>query len=248
MFSVQGLNVLITGGSRGIGKGLVARFAEAGAKVAFTYVSSVEKAKQIEADFQASGHFVKGYQNDAADYNSAESLIQAILADFGGLDVLINNAGITKDNLLMRMSEDQWDDVLNTNLKSTFIMTKAAIKPMMKARKGSIINITSVVGVMGNAGQSNYAASKAGMLGFTKSIAKEVGSRFIRCNAIAPGYIETEMTGHLDEGVRNQWLENIPLKRAGNANDVADACIYLASDASSYMTGQTLHINGGMLM
>mgnify|MGYP006162746489 CR=1 FL=1 len=239
---------LVTGASRGIGRAIAIRFAQEGAQVAFTYLSSVEKGQALEAELAALGIKAKGYRSDASDYQQAEDLMNQVVADFGKIDVLVNNAGITKDGLLMRMTEEQWDDVLRINLKSVFNLTKAATKPMMRAKKGSIINITSVVGLMGNAGQANYAASKAGILGFTKSIAKELGSRNIRSNALAPGFIETEMTGELNEAQLQEWLKSIPLKRAGKGEDIANACLFLASDMSSYMTGQVLVVDGGMLM
>lgn len=245
---LQGKVALITGASRGIGKGIAQVFAEQGAHVAFTFMSSVDKARAFEAELAAYGVKVKGYQSDAAKFDQSEQLIENVLADFGQLDILINNAGITRDGLLMRMTEAQWDEVMETNLKSCFNLTKAATKPMMKAKSGAIVNMTSVVGINGNAGQSNYAASKAGMIGFTKSIAKELGSRNIRCNAIAPGFIETEMTETLPEEVKNGWMQTIPLRRGGSVTDVANACLYLCSDLSSYVTGQVLNVDGGMLM
>ncbi len=240
--------VLVTGASRGIGRAIATHLATHGAHIAFTYLSSVEKGEALSAELQALGVKAKGYRSDASDFQAAESLVTDVVQDFGQLDVLINNAGVTKDTLLMRMTEEQWDDVLRINLKSVFNLTKAATKPMMRAKKGSIINITSVVGLMGNAGQANYAASKAGILGFTKSIAKELGSRNIRSNALAPGFIETEMTGELNEAQLQEWLKSIPLKRAGKGEDIANACLFLASDMSSYMTGQVLVVDGGMLM
>ena len=245
---VKNKNVLITGASRGIGKAIAEEFAKNGANVAFTYLSSVEKGQALELDLAQYGTKIKGYRSDASLYAEAEELVSNVVADFGTIDVLINNAGITRDTLLMRMSEDQWDEVMTINLKSVFNLTKAVSKPMMKARSGSIINMTSVVGVMGNAGQSNYAASKAGMIGFTKSIAKELGSRNIRTNAIAPGFIETEMTGELSEEQLATWTANIPLKRPGQGIDIANTCMFLASDASAYMTGQVLVVDGGLLM
>lgn len=239
---------LVTGASRGIGREIAKKFAEQGASIAFTYLSSVEKGQALEAELAAYGVKVKGYRSDASDYAAAEQLITDVVSDFGTLDVLVNNAGITRDTLLMRMSEEQWDEVMRVNLKSVFNLTKAATKPMMRAKKGSIINMTSVVGIMGNAGQANYSASKAGMIGFTKSVAKELGSRNIRSNAIAPGFIETEMTGELNEKALEEWLKNIPLKRAGQGEDVANACVFLGSDLSKYITGQVLQVDGGMLM
>ncbi|MFN4085878.1 MAG: 3-oxoacyl-[acyl-carrier-protein] reductase [Spirosomataceae bacterium] len=240
--------VLVTGASRGIGRAIATHLASQGANIAFTYLSSVEKGEALAAELEALGVKAKGYRSDASEFNAAESLVNDVVQDFGQLDVLINNAGITRDTLLMRMTEDQWDEVMRVNLKSVFNLTKAATKPMMRARKGSIIQISSVVGLMGNAGQANYAASKAGMIGFTKSIAKELGSRNIRCNAIAPGFIETEMTGELNQDQLAEWLKNIPLKRAGNGEDIANACLFLASDLSTYITGQTLVVDGGMVM
>ncbi|MBX7093813.1 MAG: 3-oxoacyl-[acyl-carrier-protein] reductase [Flavobacteriales bacterium] len=244
---LQGKVALITGASRGIGKGIAVKFAEAGADIAFTYASSDEKARALEAELSAMGIKAKGYKSDAADFNQAAQLVDDVVAEFGRLDVLINNAGITRDTLLMRMTEQQWDEVINTNLKSVFNLTKAAQKPMLKQRSGSIINMSSVVGVKGNAGQANYAASKAGIIGFTKSVALELGSRNIRSNAIAPGFIETEMTAVLDEKVVQGWRDSIPMKRGGSPEDVANACLFLASDMSAYITGQTLHVCGGML-
>ncbi|HZH86276.1 MAG TPA: 3-oxoacyl-[acyl-carrier-protein] reductase [Brumimicrobium sp.] len=240
--------VLITGASRGIGKAIAERCVAEGAKVAFTYLSSEEKANALIAELTKDGGVVKGFKSNAAIYDAAQTLVDDVVAEFGTIDVLVNNAGITRDNLLMRMTEEMWDEVINTNLKSVFNLTKAVQRPMLKARKGSIINMSSVVGVSGNAGQSNYAASKAGMIGFTKSIAQELGSRSIRCNAIAPGFIETEMTEVLDEKVVNEWRNSIPLKRGGSPEDVANAVVFLGSDMSAYITGQTLNVCGGMLM
>ena len=238
---------LITGASKGIGKGIAEVFVKNGCQVAFTYLSSVEKGQALEAELCQSGVKVKGYRSDASDYGQAEQLVNNVLADFGQIDILINNAGITKDNLLLRMSEEDFNQVIKVNLNSVFNLTKAVIKSMMKARSGSIINISSVVGVKGNAGQANYAASKAAVIGFTKSVALELGSRNIRCNAIAPGFIETEMTAVLDQKTVQGWRDNIPLKRGGSPEDVAHACLFLASDLSSYITGQTLNVCGGML-
>ncbi len=248
MTLLQNKVALVTGASRGIGREIAKRFAEQGANVAFTYLSSIEKGQALEAELAAYGIKAKGYRSDASDFAAAEQLVVDVVADFGTLDILVNNAGITRDTLLMRMSEEQWDEVLRVNLKSVFNLTKAATKPMMRAKSGSIINMTSVVGLMGNAGQANYSASKAGIIGFTKSIAKELGSRNIRSNAIAPGFIETEMTGELNEKALEDWLKNIPLKRAGQGEDVANACVFLGSDMSKYITGQTLQVDGGMLM
>ena len=244
---VTGKVALITGASRGIGRAIARRFAEEGASVAFTYLSSVEKGQALEAELAEFGIRAKGYHSDASDHQAADDLIQQVLADFGRLDVLINNAGVTRDGLLMRMTEAQWDEVITINLKSVFNLTKAAIKPMMRAKVGSIINLTSVVGIRGNAGQTNYAASKAGIIGFTKSVALELGSRNIRSNAIAPGFIETEMTGELNEKAVEEWKQSIPLKRGGQPDEVADACLFLASDLSRYITGQVLQVDGGML-
>ncbi len=238
---------LISGATRGIGRAIAIKFAEQGASIAFTYVSSDEKAVALEKELNAFGIKAKAYKSDAANFKAADELINSVLAEFVTIDILINNAGITRDTLLMRMSEQQWDEVMNANLKSVFNLTKAVQRPMLKARKGSIINMSSVVGVKGNAGQSNYAASKAGIIGFTKSIALELGSRNIRSNAIAPGFIETEMTASLDEKVVQQWRDSIPLKRGGTAEDVANLCLFLASDMSAYITGQCINVCGGML-
>jgi 3-oxoacyl-[acyl-carrier protein] reductase len=238
---------LITGASRGIGKGIALKFAQQGANIAFTYLSSVEKAQALEKELEAFGIKAKGYRSDAANFKAAEELVNAVVADFGTVDVLVNNAGITRDTLLMRMSEEQWDEVINANLKSVFNLTKAIQKPMLKQRKGSIINMSSVVGVKGNAGQANYAASKAGIIGFTKSVALELGSRNIRSNAIAPGFIETEMTEVLDPKVVEGWRASIPLKRGGTTEDIANATLFLASDMSAYVTGQVMNVCGGML-
>ena len=238
---------LVTGGTRGIGKGIVERFLEEGADVAFTFVSSPEKANALAAELTArTGRRVMAIQSDAGNMEQAQKAVDDVVSAWGRLDVLVNNAGITKDQLLMRMSEADWDAVIATNLKSVFNMTKAVLRTMLKQRSGSIINMSSVVGVKGNAGQANYAASKAGIIGFTKSVALELGSRNIRSNAIAPGFIETEMTAALDVKVVEQWREGIPLKRGGTPTDVANACLFLASDLSAYITGQTLHVCGGM--
>ncbi len=241
---LEGKTAIITGGSRGIGEAIVNRFVEEGAKVAFTYRSSSEAAEKIVSRLGADN--VKAYQSDAASFSDGEQLIKNVLADFGKIDILVNNAGVTKDTLLMRMSEQMWDDVININLKSVFNLTKNIMRPMMKARGGSIINISSVVGIMGNAGQANYVASKSGVIGFTKTIAKEVGSRNIRCNAIAPGFIETDMTEELDDSTREAYLNNIPLKRLGKGDEVANACVFLASDLSSYISGQTINVCGAL--
>ncbi len=238
---------LITGATRGIGKGIALTFAKNGANIAFTYVSSDEKARALEQELQALGVKAKGYKSDAGDFKAADDLVNQVVTEFGTIDVLVNNAGITRDTLLMRMSEQQWDEVMVANLKSVFNMVKAAQRPMLKAKSGSIINMSSVVGVKGNAGQSNYSASKAGIIGFTKSIALELGSRNIRSNAIAPGFIETEMTGALDEKVVQGWRDGIPLKRGGSAEDVANLALFLASDMSAYITGQCINVCGGML-
>lgn len=238
---------IITGGSRGIGKAICERFIAEGAIVAFTYLSSDEKARALEAELAKNGGVAKGFKSDAADHAQAQQLIDAVVAEFGRVDILVNNAGITRDGLLMRMSEQDWDEVMNTNLKSVFNTVKAAQKYMLKQRSGSIINLSSVVGVKGNAGQSNYSASKAGIIGFTKSVALELGSRNIRSNAIAPGFIETEMTGVLDEKVVQGWRDGIPLKRGGQPEDVANMCVFLGSDMSAYVTGQCLNVCGGML-
>lgn len=237
---------LITGGSRGIGEAIVRKFAEAGARIAFTYHSSSAKADAIVAELSASGTEIKAYQSNAASYTDSEELAKTVLADFGQVNVLVNNAGITRDNLMLRMTEEHWDQVIDTNLKSVFNLTKHLIRPMMKNRGGSIINMSSVVGEFGNAGQANYAASKAGIFGFTKSIAKEVGSRNIRCNAVAPGFIATEMTDELDDKVKEAFLAGIPLKRWGNAEEVANTCLFLASDLSSYISGQTISVCGAL--
>jgi len=245
---LEGKTAIITGGSRGIGKGIAQIFAQQGANIAFTFSSSVEAAKNLEKELSDYGIKAKGYQSNAANFEESQELAKEIHKEFGSIDVLINNAGITKDNLLMRISEEDFDKVIEVNLKSVFNMTKAVQRIMLKQRQGSIINMSSVVGVKGNAGQANYAASKAGMIGFTKSIAAELGSRNIRCNAIAPGFIETEMTDKLDEKVVQEWRNAIPLKRGGTTEDIANACLYLASDLSSYVTGEVLNVNGGMLM
>ncbi len=244
---LENKTTLITGATRGIGKGIALAFAKHGANIAFTFSSSVEAAQELEKELKSYGVKAKGYQSNAAKFDAAQELAADVLKEFGSIDVLINNAGITKDNLLMRISEDDFDKVIEVNLKSVFNLTKAVIRPMMKQRKGSIINMSSVVGLKGNAGQANYAASKAGILGFTKSIALELGSRNIRCNTIAPGFIETEMTAKLNEEVVKGWRNAIPLKRGGTPEDVANACVFLASDMSSYITGQTLSVDGGML-
>ena len=246
MNRLKDMNIVVTGAARGIGRVIALMFAEYGANVAFTGRKIDDNFTGLEAELKAFGGKVKGYVSDASDFEAAQKTATEIVKDFGSIDALINNAGITRDNLLMRMSEEDWDAIMNVNLKSVFNWTKAVIRPMMKARKGSIINMSSVVGTGGNAGQSNYAASKAGIIGFTKSIAKELGSRNIRCNAIAPGFIETEMTKNLPQNVIDDWLAKIPLKRTGTPEDVANACLFLASDMSSYITGQVLTVDGGM--
>lgn len=244
---LEGKTALITGASKGIGRAVAMAYAENGANVAFTYLSSVEKGEALAKELEQFGIKAKGYRSDASNYEAAQELVNSVVEEFGSLDVLINNAGITRDNLLMRMSEEHWDEIMNINLKSCFNTVKAASRTLMKQRAGSIINMSSVVGVKGNAGQANYAASKAGIIGFTKSIALELGSRNIRCNAIAPGFIETEMTDALDDATVQGWREAIPMKRGGQPKDVADACVFLGSDMSSYITGQTLQVDGGML-
>ncbi len=244
---LENKTALVTGASRGIGRAIAMKFAEEGADVAFTFLSSVEKGQALVAELEAYGVKAKGYRSDASDFQAADQLITDVVADFGKLDVLVNNAGVTRDALLMRMSEEQWDTVMNINLKSVFNLTKAAIKTMMRAKSGSIINITSVVGLMGNAGQANYAASKAGIIGFSKSVALELGSRNIRSNAVAPGFIETEMTDALEAKALEEWKQSIPLKRGGKPEEVADACVFLGSDRSKYITGQVLQVDGGML-
>lgn len=244
---LEGKTALITGASKGIGKKIAEKFAEQGANVAFTYLSSVEKGEALQEELQGFGTQVKGYRSDASKFDEAETLVKNILEDFGKLDIVVNNAGITKDGLLMRMSEENWDDVIDINLKSVFNLTKAASRVMMKNRQGVFINMSSVVGVQGNAGQANYAASKAGIIGFSKSVAKELGSRNIRTNVVAPGFIRTEMTDVLDPKVVEGWEQAIPLKRAGEPEDVANLCVFLASDMSSYITGQVIPVDGGML-
>ncbi len=244
---LEGKTALITGASKGIGRAIAQKFVQMGAQVAFTYLSSVEKGQALEQELAVGDTKVKGYRSDASVFTEAEKLIETVVADFGRLDILINNAGITKDGLLMRMTEEQWDAVLNVNLKSVFNLTKAVTKVMMRQKYGSIVNMTSVVGIKGNAGQANYAASKAGIIGFTKSVALELGSRNIRCNAIAPGFIETEMTGELGEAVMEEWKKAIPLKRGGTPEDVANCAVFLGSDQSAYITGQVLQVDGGLL-
>ena len=244
---LEGKVAIVTGASRGIGKAIAQQFIAQGAKVAFTYRSSAEAAAALEQELSAGGGTVKGFQSDAASMTDAGRLVGEVVDAFGTVDIVINNAGITDDTLLMRMTEEQWDRVISVNLKSCFNLTKAVMRTMLKARAGSIVNISSVVGVQGNAGQANYAASKAGILGFTKSVALELGSRNIRCNAIAPGFIETEMTAKLDADTVQGWRDAIPLKRGGTPEDVANLCVFLASDLSAYITGQTLNVDGGMI-
>ena len=244
---LEGKTAIITGASRGIGKGIAEIFAQQGANVAFTYSSSVEAANALEKELIGLGVKAKGYQSNAADFNQAQELVEDVVKEFGSIDILVNNAGITKDNLLMRISEADFDKVIEVNLKSVFNMTKAVQRTMLKQRQGSIINMSSVVGVKGNAGQTNYAASKAGIIGFSKSVALELGSRNIRCNVVAPGFIETEMTAKLDENTVKGWRDAIPLKRGGTPEDIANVCVFLGSDMSAYVTGQTLHVDGGML-
>jgi 3-oxoacyl-[acyl-carrier protein] reductase len=246
MSLLQDKVALITGGSRGIGAAIVERFAEQGAIVAFTYRSSADQANAMVDAIKEKGGTAKAYQSDAGSFEQAEALVAQVLEDFGKIDILINNAGITQDTLMLRMSEEQWDKVINTNLKSVFNLTKQVLRPMMKNRGGSIINMSSIVGITGNAGQANYAASKAGIIGFSKSIAKEVGSRNIRCNVIAPGFIETDMTDALDDKTKDAYLANIPLKRLGKAEEVADVCVFLGSDLANYISGQTLSVCGAL--
>ena len=244
---LEGKTIIITGANRGIGKGIAELFATHGANIAFTYINSDETAKKLEKDLSENGVKVIAYKSDASDFNASQKLVNDIVEEFGSIDVLVNNAGITKDGLLMRMSEEDYDKVMNVNMKSVFNMTKAVLKPMLKQRNGSIINMSSVVGVKGNAGQSNYSASKAAINGFTKSTALELGCRNIRCNSIAPGFIETEMTKALGDDQIKSWRDTIPLKRGGSSEDVANVCLFLASDMSSYITGQVINVCGGML-
>ena len=244
---LEGKNILITGGSRGIGKSIVEVLFNSGANVGFTFSSSQSAANEIAKNLNSSSQKCIAYKSDASKLDQCENLVESFLSDFETIDVLINNAGITKDNLLIRMGEDDFDKVMEVNLKSVFNMTKACQRVFLKNRKGSIINMSSVVGVKGNAGQSNYAASKAGIIGFSKSIAQELGSRSIRCNVIAPGFIKTEMTDNLSDSIIESWTENIPLKRPGESNDVANLCLFLASDLSSYITGQVINVDGGLL-
>ena len=248
MKQLDGKNTLVTGGTRGIGRGIALEYAKQGANVAFTYVSSPDKAATLEAELSALGVKAKGFQVDASNFEATQEMVKNVHAEFGTLDVIVNNAGITKDNLLLRMGEDQFDKVMKVNMYSIFYMTKAALRILLKQRSGSIIHISSIVGVTGNAGQANYAASKAAMIGFSKSIAKEVGSRGIRSNVVAPGFIATEMTEELPEAELKAWMDAIPLKRPGTVDDVASLCTFLGSDASAYITGQVIHVNGGMYM
>ena len=244
---LKGKTAIITGATRGIGRGIAKTFADHGANVLFTYSSSSDLAKEIEIELSNNDVVVKGFKSDASNYQDCQNLVDQITKEFPVIDILINNAGITRDNLLMRMQEEDFDKVIEINLKSVFNMTKAIQRTMLKQRFGSIINMSSVVGVKGNAGQSNYAASKSGIIGFSKSIALELGSRNIRCNVIAPGFIVTEMTDKLSESVTEDWIKNIPLRRSGNPNDVANVCVFLASDLSSYVTGQVINVDGGLL-
>ena len=247
MSLLKGKNILITGGSRGIGKSIVQVLIKNGANVGFTYSSSEDAANKISKELSSDSIKCIAYKSDASQLDECEKLVEFFLNDFETIDVLINNAGITKDNLLMRMNEQDFDKVIEINLKSVFNMTKATQRVFLKNRNGSIINMSSVVGVKGNAGQSNYAASKAGIIGFSKSIALELGSRNIRCNVIAPGFIRTEMTDNLSESIIDGWTQNIPLKRPGESNDVANLCLFLASDLSNYITGQVINVDGGLL-
>ncbi|MCT4646394.1 MAG: 3-oxoacyl-[acyl-carrier-protein] reductase [Carboxylicivirga sp.] len=245
---LEGKTAIVTGAARGIGKSIAIRFAQEGCNVAFTDLVINEAAQETEKELEALGVKAKGYASDASNFDDTQKVVAEIVKDFGTIDILINNAGITKDTLLMRMTEDQWDAVINVNLKSVFNFTKAVQPTMLRQRSGSIVNMSSVVGVSGNAGQANYSASKAGMIGFTKSIAKELGSRGVRSNAIAPGFIITEMTGKLPEDVKKDWEQKIPLKRGGTPEDVANICVFLGSDLAAYVSGQTIHVCGGMNM
>ena len=246
---LESKNVIVTGASRGIGAAIAQRFAEQGANVAFTFRSSEQQAAALEKDLQEKGVQAKGFRSDAGEWADCEQLVANVLEAFGSVDVLVNNAGISKDNLLLRLSEAQWDEVMKTNLKSVYNMTKQVIRPMMKARSGSIINMSSIIGLRGNAGQSSYAASKAGIVGFTKSVAQELGSRNIRCNAIAPGFVETDMTDYLKEGeVAKNYISQIPLGRFGQSEDIADVALFLASGLSRYVTGQVMSVCGGLHM
>jgi 3-oxoacyl-[acyl-carrier protein] reductase len=249
MKMIENKVAIVTGGSRGIGEAIALKFAENGAHVAFSYVSSDEKAKVLEEKLQSFGVKAKAYKSNAADFSDCEKMVNEVIKEFGTVDILVNNAGISKDNLLLRMTAEQWDEVIATNLKSVFNMTKQVIRSMMKSRKGSIINMSSIIGMRGNAGQSSYAASKAGIIGFTKSIAAELGSRNIRCNAIAPGFVETDMTHYLKEGeAAKSFLEKIPLNKFGSADEIANVALFLAGDMSSYVTGQVISVCGGLNM
>ena len=243
---LKGKTALITGGSRGIGRAIAEKFAGNGCSVAFTYMNSDSQAQELEKQFKNTDIKVKGYKSNAGSYQESEQLIQSVMSDFGQVDILVNNAGITRDNLLLRMTEEQWNEVIDANLKSVFNLTKHISKTMLRNKSGSIINLTSIVGEKGQAGQANYAASKAGIIGFTKSIADEFGARNIRCNALAPGFIQTDMTDVLAESLKNSILEKIPMKRMGLADEVADAALFLASDMSTYISGQVLSVCGGM--
>jgi len=243
---LQNKTALVTGASRGIGEAIALKFAEHGANVAFTYLSSEERARALEEKLSGFGVKAKAYKSDAGDYAASEQLAADVLKEFGAVDICVNNAGISRDNLLLRLTPEQWDEVILANLKSVYNLTRQVIKPMMKARQGSIINLSSIVGMKGNAGQSSYAASKAGIIGFTKSIAQELGSRNIRCNAIAPGFVETDMTHYLKDGGAEKWFEKIPLQRFGKPEEIADVALFLASDLSSYVTGQVISACGGM--
>ena len=247
MKNLENKTAIITGGSKGIGKGIVEKFAQEGCNIAFTYLSSESSAIEVEKNAKSYGVKVIKYKSDASNFDQSSELIENVIKDFGSYDILINNAGITRDNLLLRMDEDSWKKVIDINLNSCFNLTKCAIREFMKKKDGVIINISSIVGVKGNAGQSNYSASKAGINGFTKSVALELGSRNIRCNAIAPGFIETDMTSQGDGKLLESWIESIPLKRAGNVSDVANLCSYLASDRASYITGQIIKVDGGLV-
>ncbi len=246
MSLLEGKVAIVTGGSRGIGRSIVDAFAAEGASVAFTYLSSREKAEAISAEWKEKGSNVVAFYSDASSFVHAESLVPSVLEQFGRIDILVNNAGITNDTLLLRMDEEQWNSVIDTNLKSVFNMTKQCIKVMLRQKSGSLIHMSSVVGIFGNAGQANYAASKAGIIGFSKSVAKEIGSRNIRSNVIAPGFIESDMTGELDDNMRKAFLSNVPLGRLGQASEVARLAVFLASDMSSYITGQTISVCGGL--
>ncbi len=248
---LEGKTAIVTGAARGIGEGIALKFAAEGSHVAFTYISdsSAARASELETKLVGMGVKAKAYQSNAGDYKECEQLVNDVLGEFGSVNICVNNAGISRDNLLLRMTPEQWDDVMQINLKSVFNMTKQVIRPMMKAKSGSIINMSSIIGLMGNAGQSSYAASKAGIIAFTKSVAKELGSRNVRCNAIAPGFIETDMTGYLKEGEQaEKYKAGVPLGKFGTAEDVANLAVFLASDLSSYITGQVINVDGGLYM